>query len=72
MSSFASSKIIVNVPDFLPVLNDCFASAVYPIVNCAALSMATAANKKRSPSVVHLAWVKYKQQLIKKPLQTKV
>jgi hypothetical protein len=35
--------------------------------------MASAAPAKgHSPTVVHLAWSKYKQQLAKKPLQTKV
>jgi hypothetical protein len=33
---------------------------------------AAAPAKGHSPTVVHLAWSKYKQQLAKKPLQTKV
>lgn len=33
---------------------------------------AAAPAEGHSPTVVHLAWSKYKQQLTKKPLQTKV
>jgi hypothetical protein len=33
---------------------------------------AAAPSKGHNPTVVHLAWSKYKQQLAKKPLQTKV
>jgi hypothetical protein len=36
------------------------------------MAAATAPAKGHSPTVVHLAWSKYKQQLAKKPLQTKV